>query len=278
MNTNKVNIENKAREKSFVLTEFIALSDEERYTLIEKSLDEMYEGNVVVTKSMVERSIKLSGAPKDDYFVLSNNLVVSKDSEFLNMRFEERKSNSVLFLLLIFLFLSGVAATTYAGFKYYEKVNGESSGDIDNGLSNEGMGDNTDITSAELTINYVEGKELVVTGLFPDDQDGVEFYYPTKTLIITNNSDYDVTYKMATEVYLNTYESENFEYKIESTNGGYSTDFVMVPKATEVIDGAVVIPANTVQEYKITFRIKGLEEEQNYDQGKAFKGYIKIGD
>ncbi len=132
------------------------------------------------------------------------------------------------------------------------------------------------INSGQLSVVYEEDGELLIEGLLPDDHpEGQD--YPYKNFSITNLSNFEVTYKITFVINKNTFTSQNFEYKIDSNNGGFESEFQTAPWEDTLLSSYVVIPANGKQEYTITFRIKGTNQEQNYDQGKSFDGYIKIG-
>ncbi len=135
----------------------------------------------------------------------------------------------------------------------------------------------TTVGSGSLSIVYFDDGELLVEGMLPDDHPEGQ-NYPTKTFTVTNLSDFDVEYMVTMVVESNTYTSTNFKYKIDSTNGGFSSDFITAPNQDEVLATRVLIEANATQEYTITFKLQGTGEPQNYDQGKVFEGYIKIGE
>ncbi len=141
------------------------------------------------------------------------------------------------------------------------------------------VGDSSNnLNSGKLTVIYDDSGSIKVDGLFPDDQYGMIANHPTKNFTLTNLSDFPVGYMMTFVVNKNTYTSENFKYKLTSTNQGYTSDFKTVPTETELINSFVVIPANTTQKYTITFKLEGTNEPQDYDQDKSFEGYIKIGE
>ena len=75
----------------------------------------------------------------------------------------------------------------------------------------------------------------------------------------------------------NTFESNNFQYNLIGDNGGLNQGYLTVPWQNGVINNYILIPAKTTQNYTVTFKLVGVNEPQNYDQDKTFKGYIKIG-
>ena len=143
---------------------------------------------------------------------------------------------------------------------------------------NIGNGDNN-VGSGSLMVEYKSNGEFFVEDLMPDDQPGYEEKdYPSNTFVVTNNSKYTLVYKVTMTVENNTYTSDNFQYKIDSTNGGYESEFKTAPKEDTLLSSYILIKPKSKQEYTITFRLRGTGEEQNYDQGKKFEGHIKIGE
>ena len=153
-----------------------------------------------------------------------------------------------------------------------------SSGAIKNGGTSVVNGDpNSSVSSSNLFVYYEDYGELVVSGLFPDDQSGVEITYPEKTFTITNESNYIILYNLSWVVYKNTFTSTNFKYKMVGTNGGAQIDYTTLPLEDSVITTDVKIAPLTTQKYTITFDLFGTGAPQNYDQGKIFSGYVKVG-
>lgn len=130
-----------------------------------------------------------------------------------------------------------------------------------------------------LSVIYDDDEEFYFEGLFPEDQPGITFNKEAiRTFKVINSSSYTVAYNVSWSVDINDFISENFIYQIESTNGGLETDgFIVAPKENYTFPTLVLILPNTVQEYTLTFKIRGVGEEQNYDQGKTFGGHINIG-
>ncbi len=139
-----------------------------------------------------------------------------------------------------------------------------------------GNPDNNLNSSGNLNIIYEDGTELVVNGLLPDDQPGTDPIYPQKSFTITNKSNVSVIYNLEWVVKENTFTSDNFEYMIESDNNGYNVEFTPSPKVSGDLVEGIIINANETQSYTITFRLKGTGENQDYDQGKSFSGYLNV--
>lgn len=133
------------------------------------------------------------------------------------------------------------------------------------------------LDSSSFVIDYEGDGALHLSDLFPDDQ-GVEQNLPVIKFKVTNYSDYALSYPLELKVDNNTYTSENFQFKVESTNNGYNSDYKVVPWEDTVLKTNVLISPGEVQEYVMTFKLHGTGEEQNYDQGKSFDGYIKVGE
>lgn len=137
----------------------------------------------------------------------------------------------------------------------------------------------SNVDTGYLTIIYEEEESFVVKNLHPEDQPGQANKKAEKTFRIINDSIYTVAYKLAWRDVENTFISENFMYQITSTNNGFNMDdFISAPRDNVEISTFILIPPNSVQEYTVTFKIKGMNEEQNYDQNRVFMGYIKVGD
>ncbi len=135
----------------------------------------------------------------------------------------------------------------------------------------------SNVNSGTLSVVYEDFGELLVEGLVPDDQ-GPDVVYPEKQFAVTNLSEFEVEYKLTFIVEKNTFTSQNFQYKIESTNGGFSEDFKVAPWEETLLSSLVTIGPLETQEYTLTFKLHGTGEEQNYDQGKSFEGFIRVGD
>ncbi len=135
------------------------------------------------------------------------------------------------------------------------------------------------VDTGYLTIIYEDNESFIIKDLHPDDQPGVANKLAEKKFKVINSSIYTVAYKLSWRDVENTFISDNFMYKIESNNKGYNMDdFITAPREDMEITTFILIPPNTTQDYSVYFKIKGQNEEQNYDQNKVFKGYIKVGD
>lgn len=136
----------------------------------------------------------------------------------------------------------------------------------------------SNLSTSQLLVYYEDYGELIVDGLFPDDQENVDIFVPKKLFTITNDSAYTVQYKLSWIVTKNTFTSNNFKYKIIATNGGYNQEFTTAPWEDIVITTTATIGPYITQKYTIEFNLEGTHEPQDYDQGKMFASYIKVGD
>ncbi len=144
-----------------------------------------------------------------------------------------------------------------------------------------------DIGTAALQISFVDDSNVYITDLFPDDQDmisgigeGQEVLtkVPDKVFTIQNLSSYTLRYSLKWEIHLNDYVSDNFKYRVLSTNGGGSIpEFITAPKQDTVFIKDVLIYPKTIQKYTISFKLQGVKGMQNYDQGRTFSASIKVG-
>lgn len=146
------------------------------------------------------------------------------------------------------------------------------------GTSTETGDKDSGVSSVSLMVIYSDEGYVNITGVFPDDQENVTMPPMTKKFTVTNNTDYKVAYKLSWIVDENTFTSNNFQYKLESTNGGFNQDFTTAPWNDTTINEYVLIDPNTTQSYTLTFRLVGIGAPQNYDQNKTFAGYIKVGE
>ena len=71
--------------------------------------------------------------------------------------------------------------------------------------------------------------------------------------------------------------SESISYKIESTDGVYTKDKVLLPKEDGIIKTGIYIKGNTTHTYKVTTYYNNLDIDQSSEKGKtfSFKIYIK---
>lgn len=149
---------------------------------------------------------------------------------------------------------------------------------LGSGPSNTTGNNSNNVLSGSLIVEYSDSGSFALNDLFPDDQEGYDNDYPSNSFSVTNQSDYTISYKITMVVDTNTYVSNNFMYKLESTNNGYSSDFKTAPWADTIINSYVLIGPKETQDYTISFKLNGINEEQNYDQGQTFSGHLIIGD
>ena len=132
------------------------------------------------------------------------------------------------------------------------------------------------LQSGELVLEYEDTNQVLVKDIYPDDQPYYNQKIPTKKFKVSNKSALHVEYNLRWVVTLNDYESDNFKYKVNSTNDGAKFDWNTAPKTTTPFATKVLIPPFTTQEYEVEFKLQGVGDKQNYDQGRTFSGYIEI--
>ena len=132
------------------------------------------------------------------------------------------------------------------------------------------------IQSGELILEYEDQNTVFIKDIYPDDQPGYVNNIPTKKFKVTNKSSLYIKYNLRWVIKTNDYESDNFKYKIASTNNGVNFDFRTAPKITSPIATEIIIPPFSSQEYGIDFKLQGVGGKQNYDQGKTFSGHVEI--
>lgn len=139
-------------------------------------------------------------------------------------------------------------------------------------------GGNIDVETAALIVTFESGDDVNLTNLYPDDQpnENVNTKVPDIKFSIINTTDEEIYYNLDWLEVENTFTSGNFWVKITSNNNGYNSDWASSPLTSNRIVSKVLIPAKTTQEYTVSFTLHGTREEQNYDQGKTFKGKISV--
>lgn len=147
---------------------------------------------------------------------------------------------------------------------------------VTNGSSTNIGNNELTIQSGELVLEYEDTNKVFINNIYPDDQPNYTGKIPTKKFKVTNKSSLIIKYNLRWVVTLNDYESDNFKYKIKSTNNGANFDFVTAPKLTSPLQTEIIIMPFTTQEYEVDFKLQGTGTKQNYDQGKTFSGYIEI--
>ena len=137
---------------------------------------------------------------------------------------------------------------------------------------------NASVDVAALIVTFTSGNDVKVDNLYPDDQpdEGVNTKVDDVKFTVENKTNKSLKYSLSWVDVENTFETENFWTKIVSTNNGYNKVWSSAPKTSSVIMESVEIPAQTVQEYTVSFTLHGTGEEQNVDQGKLFKGRVQV--
>lgn len=137
---------------------------------------------------------------------------------------------------------------------------------------------NVQTVTPELIVLFKDSNIVNASQIFPDDQEGVgvDTAVPDKIFTLENTSSIDIKYRVKWLVIKNTFTSNNFKYKVSSTNGGGSLDYRTAPKYNTVFLDKVTISARTLQKYTISFKLQGLNAPQNYDQNKNFTAKIQV--
>ena len=141
-----------------------------------------------------------------------------------------------------------------------------------------GGGDVT-LETAALVVNFEAGSNVSIDGIYPDDQNDplVTTDIPEVKFNIENRTNDVLYYNIYWTEVENTFLTDNFQVKIDSPNGGYTTgDWVSSPKQNGLIKREISIAPLSKQDYVVDFRLHGTGKEQNIDQGKSFKGRILV--
>ena len=141
-----------------------------------------------------------------------------------------------------------------------------------------GKGKNVTINSADLKIVFTDSDGSISgTNIEPGK------WNVTKTFTIENKSNETYKYNIVIQDLVNTFVTNGYlQYKITSTNGGYSTDsYVDVPKSGTATDTILAYSASidvgVTQTYTVEFIYKNDEDvDQSDDMGKTLSGKLFI--
>ena len=124
--------------------------------------------------------------------------------------------------------------------------------------------------AANLILEFKEGSNQINgDGIFPG-------WSATKTFTVNNKNKIDAYYNLYIDEIKNELMSESISYKIESTDGGYNGDKVLLPKEDGIIKTGIYIKANTTHTYKVTAYYNNLDIDQSSEKGKTFSFKINI--
>lgn len=139
-------------------------------------------------------------------------------------------------------------------------------------------GQEVTLETAALVVRFETGNDIKLSNLYPDDHkdNNLTTSVPDINFTVENTTDKELFYNLEWIEVENTFTSSNFWVKFTSNNGGYNKDWATAPTLSNRIVSNVVIPPKTTQEYSISFTLHGTGSEQNYDQGKTFKGKIMV--
>lgn len=139
-------------------------------------------------------------------------------------------------------------------------------------------GGNVNIDTASLIVAFESGADINVSNLYPDDQNDpdVNTTVPDVKFTIINTTSKALHYNLDWINVENTFTSGNFMTKIFGDNGGYKADWASAPTTNNRFANNIEIPAYTTQNYVLSFKLRGIGTEQNFDQGKTFKGRVAV--
>lgn len=130
--------------------------------------------------------------------------------------------------------------------------------------------------SAELEVVYTDKSDVVIEDIMPDDmEEGSKI--PTKVFTVKNKSPFYVIYNVYLIDVLNEFTSGNFKYKVDCKLNCKSFNYMTAPSKDGIIIKDVIIAPGQTHTYNMDFKLQGIGEPQNYDQGKIFKAKIQIG-
>lgn len=139
-------------------------------------------------------------------------------------------------------------------------------------------GGNVNIDTAALIVAFESGADINVSNLYPDDQNDpdVNTTVPDVKFTIINTTSKALHYNLDWINVENTFTSGNFMTKIFGDNGGYKADWASAPTTNNRFANNIEISAYTTQNYVLSFKLRGIGTEQNFDQGKIFKGRVAV--
>ena len=139
-------------------------------------------------------------------------------------------------------------------------------------------GGNVNIDTAALIVAFESGDDINISNLYPDDQNDpdVNTIVPDVKFTIINTTSKAIHYNLDWIKVENTFTSGNFMTKIFGDNGGYKADWASAPTTNNRFANNIEIPAYTTQNYVLSFKLRGIGTEQNFDQGKTFKGRVAV--
>lgn len=151
-------------------------------------------------------------------------------------------------------------------------------------VKNNGNGSSTvvgdggvDYSAVDLIVMFDHTQNVVANNIYPDDQPGdVNTKVPDLTFSVENTTDAVLYYDINWSDIYNTFESDNFMFRVQSDNNGLNQAWRATPKSDGNLATRIAIAPRTKQSYRISFTLHGTGDEQNYDQGKTFKGKVKV--
>ncbi len=129
--------------------------------------------------------------------------------------------------------------------------------------------------SAKLEIVYKDKSDVVVEDVLPDDMKDSK-KIPIKHFTVTNRSPYYVVYNLKWENITNEFTSGNFKYKVTCKNNCKSFNYITAPFKDGLFLKEIFIAPGQTHTYDVEFKLQGINEPQNYDQDKVFKGKIQV--
>lgn len=123
----------------------------------------------------------------------------------------------------------------------------------------------------EISVDYGnDNGNYVIANIIPGWQSSEKQH-----IVITNNSNYNTNVDISfTEVTNNFVNTADLEYSLYKNNKIIKTG--KLPVKDIMMIGNVEIPANSKNEYFISYRYIYSEKDQNIDQGKTFSSKIKV--
>lgn len=153
------------------LAKFNLKNEKEQYSIIEKTLKDIYEDNLDVTRKHVMKVIRLTLNTKDDYIYLPYDLKVEKEKLDLNFYIEKRRIGIGWILFGLWLLLFAIIGATYSGIRYInmaslnKDIDNDGIPDINIDINNDGKAeiniDNNNDNKPNLNVDYKGNRRAV---------------------------------------------------------------------------------------------------------------------
>ncbi len=175
---------------------------------------------------------------------------------------KEKKTNVYYLIILLLTLIIMIIGATFAYFT----------------LAGKEKDDSTQIWTGTLSINYVDGKEIKATDLYPIDEPklGDTEYVYTKNFSVTSNGSLDQNIDLYIDITKNEFVSNHLRYSLYDSNGnkldsgGFPTDGKIL------VASNIFLKSGETKEFKVLIWLMETKENQNNEQDCSFSGEFDI--